>query len=525
MVKASGLLAQAVALHQAGHLAEAEPLYRRVLQAEPRNADALHYLGLIAHQRGENKTAIKFIRKAIASNGASSHYHNNMGEALRALGKLDEAAKFYKRALDLPPVYHGAHYNLGLVLTEQRDWSAAAECFRQALLHDPEDAEVHASLADMLLRRGNAAAAVEEYRIALDAKPDSARFHCNLGLALTQSGELETAIGHYRNAVALEPDNAELHYTLGFALLRLGRFAEAWPHYQRRLGSTQYAPRAELPESLHWRGEFLNGERVLLHEEQGAGDTIQFIRYAPLVAARGGRVMVANVRPELCRLLSWATGVEQVVPAGRPLPDFAVHSPIPSLPALFRTNSATIPARLPYIDVPPAETAAWRDRLKAKAGIRVGLVWAGSPGHDRDRDRSLDLADLAPLGQIPGVSLFSLQVGPASAQAEHPPSGMALTSLTPALGDFADTACAIVNLDLVISVDTAVAHLAGALGRPVWILLAYAADWRWFLDRGDSPWYPSARLFRQAAPGGWPPVIERVAGELRLLAAMRQPTS
>jgi hypothetical protein len=270
-------------------------------------------------------------------------------------------------------------------------------------------------------------------------------------------------------------------------------------------------------EKPAWRGEPLNGARILLHAEQGSGDTLQFLRYAPLVAARGGRVTI-EVAAELKRLAMSLKGVEQVIGLGEALPAFDQHCPLLSLPLAFGTTMATIPGEIPYLAAPEPLLAEWRARLAASAAPRVGLIWAGRPEHRRDRDRSIALAALAPLADT-GATFYSLQKGPAAAQAKGPPAGMVLHDLGAALGDFADTAAAMSALDLVITVDTSPAHLAGAIGKPVWLLLTHAPDWRWFLEREDSPWYPTARLFRQTTRGDWAPVIARVAAELRRLAA------
>jgi hypothetical protein len=265
-----------------------------------------------------------------------------------------------------------------------------------------------------------------------------------------------------------------------------------------------------------WSGEPLEGARILINAEMGFGDTLQFVRFVPFVASRGGRV-VLEVQPELYRLLSAYPDTDAVIPLGACIPDCIWHCPLVSLPHVLGTELASVPAQIPYITVPQEASQVWAARL-GDSGPRIGLVWAGDPAQKWDRVRSIrQLPLLAPLGHVGGLRFFSLQKGAAAKQALNPPSGMNLVDLSPYIHDFADTAAAIAGLDLVITTCTSVAHLAGALGKPVWIMLAYAADWIWLIGREDSPWYPTARLFRQPALGAWNPVIERIAEELRRL--------
>ena len=269
----------------------------------------------------------------------------------------------------------------------------------------------------------------------------------------------------------------------------------------------EHAPLRKLPQPL-WTGEDLAGKTILLHHEQGLGDTIQFMRYAPLVAARGARI-VLELQPALVRLAAGFQGTMEIVAAGSPLPPFDFHCPLLSLPERFATDLATIPVAIPYL-VPETEaTARWRRQLAPGAGLKIGLVWAGNPAHQDDRKRSLPLERLMPLLKVPGLRWFSLQVGERAGDIARLPGGM-ITDLSQNLTDLAETAAAIANLDLVVAVDTSVVHLAGALGRPVWVLLPFAPDWRWMLGRDDSPWYPSLRLFRQKRPDDWDAVVAKV---------------
>ena len=308
--------------------------------------------------------------------------------------------------------------------------------------------------------------------------------------------------------------------SLALALLLQGRFAEGWEAYESRRQIRRIARDPGFVQPF-WDGSPLGGRRILLTSEQGFGDTIQFVRYAPLVAARGGRVLL-QCKPELKRLLAGQCGIEQVVTPGDATPAFDVWCLLMSLPHLLGTTLQTIPAQVPYLTPDPHLIDKWGKRTAHEpAGLKVGLVWAGGAHNKNDRVRSLSLGALAPLAQVPGVRFYSLQKGAASDQARTPPAGMEMTDWTPELADFADTAALVANLDLVISVDTAVAHLAGAIGKPVWVLLPLSPDFRWLLNRDDSPWYPTVRLFRQPTRGDWASVIERVRRALHQLSSER----
>jgi hypothetical protein len=331
----------------------------------------------------------------------------------------------------------------------------------------------------------------------------------NLGNVLLEQGRPLAAHLLFERALALAPDFPSAHWNDGLALLVTGDLANGFRQWRWNVpASKRFAAR-------EWRGEPLGGATILIFAEQGFGDVIQFVRYLPLVTARGGRV-VLEAPAELHRLLAGLDGVDRVIALGDPLPDFAWQCPLLNLPIAFGTELATIPASVPYLRADPGAVADWRRRL-ARPGLTVGLVWAGRPEHKRDRHRSLPLAQLVPLASVEGVSYVALQKGPALAEAERLADRLPIEILSPLLEDFAATAAAIMALDLVISVDTSVAHLAGALGKPVWLLLPCAPDWRWLEARSDSPWYPTARLFRQTSSRRWESVVAEVAQALREL--------
>ncbi len=460
-------------------------LYRWILEIHPDNTDALHLLGLLAQQAGKFDMAADLIVRAVAVDPHDPSFHNNLGVVLRLQGKVREAIASFRRAVALQPQSAEACSNLGGALRDQGEHEKAIEVLRQAVSLEPNHAEARN----------------------------------NLGGALSDAGQPREALGHFTRALQLQPDHADAHF--GAALVRLleGDLGAGFTEYEWRWRCQEFAGGLRGFAQPPWDGGALEGRTILLHAEQGLGDTLQFARYAPLVAARGGRVVLEAQR-ELAPLLRSLAGAERVVARGvEPLPPFDVHAPLLSLPHLLGTTLGTIPAAVPYLRADPERAAAWAEYLAAEVGeragtLRVGLVWAGNPDHKGDRRRSLPLATLAPLGRVPGVRLVGLQKGPAAAQADVPPAGLALTNLGPLLADFADTAAVLEQLDLVIAVDTAVAHLAGALGRPVWLLLPFAPDWRWLRARTDSPWYPTMRLFRQDAPAAWDPLLLHLADAL-----------
>jgi hypothetical protein len=314
-----------------------------------------------------------------------------------------------------------------------------------------------------------------------------------------------------RKAIALEPDSPEPHNNLAHALLSSGELAEGFGEFEWRWKSAGFEARREFPQPV-WNGKDHAGT-VLLTTEQGYGDTIQFIRYAPLVADRCGRVLLQCHR-ELISLVEGVPGLAQVIPLSAKLPAFDAHCTLLSLPHIFATTLATIPATVPYLKADPASAAAWAAKLPDDRRLKIGLAWAGNPLHKNDRNRSLPLAALAPLAAVPGAVFFSLQKGAPGEQAKTPPDGMEIIDYMDDVRDFADAAALIANLDLVISVDTVIVHIAGAMAKPVWTLLPFSPDWRWMLDRSDSPWYPTMRLFRQPAIGDWASVMQSVAAEL-----------
>jgi tetratricopeptide (TPR) repeat protein len=518
------LFAEALQHHQSGRLARAEALYRQILAINPNHVDSLHLLGLIARQVGQIDVAINLIGRAIALNGAVPDFHNNIGGAYHIFGKLDKAISHYRRALALNPDFVEAHFNLGKVLDVQGNLNEAIGQYRRVIAIRPDHAEAHNNLAGTLYECGKYDEAIVHYQRALSLEPDNSQVFHNLGLVLRAQGHLDEAVAHHRRAVALRPDFAEAHTNIGQALLLSGRFEEGWKEYEWRWKTKEMSADTRDFSAPVWSGEAICDRVILLHAEQGFGDTLQFCRYVPMISS-GARI-VLEVHAPLVRLLSRLPGVLEIVARGDRLPPFDLRCPLLSLPRAFGTTLETIPAAVPYLSAEPTLAAGWRERLDCLHGLRVGLVWASNPDSLQDaarqrdrRDKSTSLDQLSLLAEVKELSFVSLQKGAAAAQTRNPPTGLVIHDWADELADFADTAALVDGLDLVISVDTAVAHLAGALGKPVWLMNRFDTNWRWLLNRDDSPWYPLLRQFRQPRPGDWNSVMAAVRDALQRLAA------
>jgi len=521
MTTVTKTIENAVQYHQGGHLQKAEQLYRLVLQNDPDNPVALHSLGVIAHQREKDDTAVELIGKAIANNPQIPQFHNTLGLVLEALEKFEEAVASYQQAVSIKPDYAEAYHNMAIALQSQGQYAAAVEKCKQAISFRPDYAEAYHTMAYSLEKQERYAEAIENYKQAVRFKPDFVEAYNHLGVVLNTQERSAEALQNYKQALQLDPDYTEVHWNLSLVLLRTGRLTEGWKEYEWRrnpeLGMTTYPHCYEIPR---WDGSCFTSKRLLVHYEQGLGDTLHFVRYLPMVKARGGTV-VLEVRKPLYRLLQSFPGVDELIEASsdnKPAVKFDYHVSLMDLPKIFATTLETIPAEVPYILACPTKAEYWRKKL-AGADFKVGIVWAGSPMHGKDRYRSCTLKCFAPLTEVDGVRLYGLQKDEAAAQAEEVANEMAIKNLGTEFEDFADTAAAIENLDIVVSVDTAVLHLAGAMGKPVWALLSFSPDWRWMLDRRDSPWYPTMKLFRQKERGQWEPVFQHVAEELQMMAA------
>ena len=484
-------LQAALAHHQAGRLREAEALYRTVLAADPRNADALHLLGVAAHEQGRPEEAVALIGEALGIVPAFGPAHGNLGNALLVLRRMDEAAKSFERAIEFGHASADLYNNLAVAQHALGRTGEAERSSREALALNPGHAQAHANLALALIRQDRLQEAEQSARHALALNPGDAEAHNFLAVSLAGLERFDEAAQNYRQALALKPDYAEAHLNLGQLCLLQGDYANGWKHY---------AWRRKLPGQSEWSGaQDLRGKSILLQYEQGLGDTIHFCRYAPLVAAKGAKVYLQV--PAV--LAPFMKGLGEVIPEGTPAPRTDYTCPLLSLPAAFQTTVESIPTAIPYL---PAQPGEWRAKLGGGKEKLVGLCWRGNPAYPGDRTRSMQLSALAPLLDIPGIRFVSLQKE--QRDGEHAPN------LLHAGADFASTTDLVAALDLVISVDTVWAHWAGAIGKPVWLMLARIPHWCWMREREDSPWYPGARLFRQAVAGDWKPVVERIAREL-----------
>lgn len=511
-VQLDALFSAALAHHQAGRLNDAKRGYRQILAANPAHADALHMLGMVEHQSGRFDAAIGLISQAIVLHDAAP-YHFNLARVFEDAGRWQEAAGAYRKTIALWPDNADAHANLGSVLQELGQLEGAENCFRQAIAREPGFAEAHTNLGNVMRELGQLEGAEACGRRAIALAPGFAEAHCNLGATLSRQGRMDEAIACTRHALVLQPDLASAHHNLALALLARGDMAEGWAEYEWRWRTPRMRGAQRVFVQPQWQGEAAPGRVLLIHAEQGFGDTLQFCRYAALAAARGLRVIMEAQEP-LVRLLQGLPGVEQVIAQGATPQRFDLHIPMLSLPRVFDTEIETIPAAPSYLHADAAMATAWRERLAGSLGLRVGLVWAGSPYLAADRQRSLPPAQLAPLFAVPGVKFFSLQKSGPAAPADFP-----MCDFMPEMEDFSATAALIANLDLVISVDTAIAHLAAGLGRPVWLMNRFDSCWRWFANRQDSPWYPTMRIYRQIRPDDWDYVVTEIARDIQSFRA------
>lgn len=534
-----------VLCHQTGRSQDGGALIQRALQIKPDHFDAATNLGNILSELGHIDNAMGCYEHALKIQPDHAIAHCNYGALLSRLSRHEEAIAHLRQALANQPGYTEARFNLGEALERNGSPLAAIEEFNLFLETNPKHQAALLNLADCLKKSGRVAEAIERYRALISNAPNFYVAYNNLGNLLREEGHLDEAEALFNTALQLAPQLAELygnispvlisqnrideairhldtaleiapgypeaHFVKGLALLVDGQFEKGWQEYEWRWQCRDFRSPHVHQDIPRWQGEALAGKTLLIYAEQGLGDTIQFVRYGKLLKEYGGKIIL-ECPPSLQELLREQAGVDVVIAQGEPLPAVDVQLPLLSLPYILGTGLSSIPASPSYLAPDTHKAAAWESRLQdAKtSGFRVGLVWAGRPEHQNDRNRSASLAMLNPLAGLPGVSFISLQKGRGEEDLDEKRNHLDILPCGKLLDDFTDTAALISALDLVISVDTSVAHLAGALGKPTWVMLPFSPDWRWLLKRSDSPWYPSMRLFRQDKAGDWSNVVQQI---------------
>lgn len=502
---------------QLGRSQDALNCYARVLQANPRDAGVRADVSTTLFSIGRHKEALEQSQIALQIDPNNPLILGNYGYMLTKLDRFDDAIKVLTRAAELGP-------NMGAVWSQLAEGYWRAARYREAVAPAKRAAELLPNDPRMLIIYGNTLQtdgqlyeAAAAYRRSIELDPNSFDSQNNLGLTLLKLGDAREAAAMYEKILARWPESRDAMANQSLTLLTLGDFEKGFAHYEAR--TTLTSLQADRQAGRLWDGsQDLKGKTILLASEQGFGDTIHFVRYAPLVAEKGAEVLVGSP-VELVPVVSTVWNIARVIPVGSPMPKYEYIIPMGSLPKAFGTRVETIPADVPYMSADPAKVTQWRERLAGDANVKVGIAWAGSAQHQNDRARSCQLSDFAPLGVIEGVTFYSIQKGAPAKELDAPPAGMKIIPVGHDLKDFSDTAALLECLDLLISVDTSVVHMAGALARPVWTLIARGPDWRWMIEREDTPWYPTMRLLRQTKMKEWGPVLDRAANDLRKFVA------
>ncbi|MCE2680314.1 MAG: tetratricopeptide repeat-containing glycosyltransferase family protein [Burkholderiales bacterium] len=553
----SNLFAQAVNFHQKGQIAQAKRVYEQLLIQMPNHVGALHYLGVTEAQSGSYGRAVALMDKAILIKADDADIYSNRGNALEKLKRFDDALASYDKAISLKPDHADAHGNRANLLKKLKRLEDALTNYNKAILLKPHYADAYSNQGEVLQELGRFADALASYDKAISLKPDYAQAHLNRGNALKDLKRLNDALASYDKAISLKPDYSEGHYNRGMVLqemkylndalasydkaislkpeyldanwnkslclLLAGNFLAGWKLYEYRWQTESLVNSAIKTQKPLWLGwPNIQGMNILLHSEQGLGDTIQFCRYAALVKQLGARVTL-KVQAPLVNLLKQLKAADEVIADFPAETSYDYHCPLMSLPLAFKTELSSIPDTTPYLYAEPAKSASWKQTLGQASRLRVGLVWSGSPTHKHDTSRSIELRDF--LAQLPVEhDYISLQKELRDTD-KAALTGSSVQWLGESLSDFTDTAALCVNLDVLVSVDTSVAHLAGALGKKTFLLLPFSPDYRWLLDRDDTPWYPSLTLFRQDSSRQWAPVLKRVGEEIRKLSLTLPKTS
>ncbi|MBE7367422.1 tetratricopeptide repeat protein [Ramlibacter pallidus] len=509
-------LQQARAARTRGDYDAARDACMEVLRESPQGqADAMALLGAIAADQGQLENGLEWVRRALAADRNCVAAHFARGLLLEGAERIPEAEASYRQVTMLDPTHAKAHTNLGCMLHLQERLPEAVACYRRALALEPGQPEAlrnYALIAGSVEQLGEAVAGFESH---LARQPGDAWAHYQLAHLHLRLGQPERALGGYDRAIALQPEQADFHFARAQVLLLLGRYPEGWREYEWRWRMDRFNGPMRRFSQPRWDGRPLENGTLLVHGETGLGDTLQFVRYAALAAARGVRVVV-ECQPALTTLVAGVEGVAQAVSQGEPLPPFDAHLPLIAFPGLFETTIDTIPWRGPYVRPDPLREREWAALVAGSRPLRrkVGIVWTGNPQNRGNRERSVTLQQLAPLTQAGEITFFSLQKGVAAQERGPVPEGMHFVDLTPQIRDFVDTAALMAQLDGVVAVDTSVLHLAGAMGRRTWALVPYSPDWRYHAGRRDNPWYPTMQLFRQETDGDWSAPLEALRKDL-----------
>jgi tetratricopeptide (TPR) repeat protein len=492
-------------LHEFGQLEAAIRSYKMALAIKPNYAEAHYSLGNTFKGIGQPEAAVKCYEKALAIKSNYAEAHSNLGVTLQELGQLDAAVKSYEKALAIKPDYADAHYNLGVTLQELGQLDAAVKSYGKALAIKPDYADAHYNLGVTLQELDLLDAAVKSYEQALAIKPDYTEAHSNLGITHRDLGHLGTAINCYKKALAISPDHAVAKWNLSLSQLVTGNFKEGWKNYESRLKKKDFKQERHYSQPL-WGSSSLVGKTLFLYPEQGIGDMIQFIRYVKVLSTKTTKIIVECPK-SLHQLFSTIPEINVLVTKGDALPHFDYHVPLLSLPKILKTTIKTIPVDIPYLFLEKNNERPVNTQPRA---LNIGIVWAGNSAHNNDKNRSVDLSFFSAIMNIHNTQFYSLQVGDRRDDLNQEDFASHIIDAGKHLGHYAETATVINQLNLIITVDTSVAHLAGAMGKPVWVLLPFASDWRWLLERYDSPWYPTMRLFRQQSRGDWESVFNEV---------------
>ncbi len=509
-------------LKELGRTTQAEQRFRHFLTLAPRDASGWRNLGDVLISQKRYVEAESAFRQAVTLDPTAADAHNNLGVVLKELNRLDDSEACYREAIRLRPHHSDAYNNLGILQTTREQPEAALASFTEALRLKPDSADARHNLGAVLADLGRHEEAVTHIRAAIAQDHRQPEYHNSLGTSLQVTGQPSEALVCYEETLRLDPQHVWAHFNRSAVWLLQGRFDEGWPEFEWRWKRPGLVAR-DFGRS-EWDGSPLPNGTVLLFAEQGLGDTLQFIRFVRQVKQRVGRVVV-ECQPPLVPLLRGCSEIDVLVSKGQPLPPFDVQVSLMSLPRLFHVGANSIPADVPYLSPDATLIDQWRERLAGLKGLRVGIAWQGNPKYKRDAFRSVSLAELAPLAEVAGVTLICLQKGHGKEQLTEETSVARAWNVVDlgedvdeAAGAFMDTAAILKNLDLLITSDTALPHLAGALGVPTWLAVAHAPDWRWQLNGTATPWYPNTRLFRQLAIGDWRPVFTAMRDELQSLA-------